>query len=343
MHNKQISALAGCVLAVGVLTACGGSPDYAGVGHGDVVIQVKPGDTAAAIGNTLKAAGVVQSVDAFVKAAANDPAAQGIQPGSYRMHLQMSSAAALKVLDDPKNRSSTGVTVIEGSRVADVVDAIVKHTKFTRAQVEAALAHPEKLGLPSWANNDPEGFLFPATYDVTKGQTATDLLREMVAKAVAVDAAVGLPAAAAKVGLSPRQVVTMASLLQWEGKREHDLPKIARVFYNRLAQHMMLQSDATVAFANGVTGTVWTTPAQRANPSLYNTYAHYGLPPGPIGSPSQEALTVALNPAAGPWLYFVPINLETGETAFSVTYADQQTNTAKLNAWCARTHSPNCQ
>src|SRR5581483_7070265 len=116
MLNKRISALAGCVLALGVLTACGSAPDYSGAGHGDVTIQVKSGDTAAAIGNTLKAAGVVESVDAFIKAAAADPAAAGIQPGSYKLHLQMSSAEALKILDDPANRSATGVTIIEGSR-----------------------------------------------------------------------------------------------------------------------------------------------------------------------------------------------------------------------------------
>lgn len=353
MLNKRISALAGCVLALGVLTACGSAPDYSGAGHGDVTIQVKSGDTAAAIGNTLKAAGVVESVDAFIKAAAADPAAAGIQPGSYKLHLQMSSAAALKILDDPANRSATGVTIIEGSRVADVVTAVVTHSKITRSAMEAALQHPEKLGLPSWAGNNPEGFLFPATYDVAPHETATELLRGMVSRAVQADTSVGLPASAAKVGLTPRQVVTMASLLQWEGKREGDLGKIAQVFYNRLHNAtnpnrtadmpILLQSDATVAYANNLTGTVWTTPAQRANPSPYNTYVHAGLPPGPIGSPGLNALQIALNPTPGPWQYFVPINLETGETAFSTTLAEQNANTAKLNAWCAQTKSPNCQ
>jgi UPF0755 protein len=177
---------------------------------------------------------------------------------------------------------------------------------------------------------------------VAPGETATDLLKQMVAKAVQVQDSLDLTAGAAKVGLTPEQVVTMASLLQWEGKRSHDLPKIARVFYNRLAKPMRLQSDATVAYANGSTGTVWSTQEQLNNPSPYNTYQHDGLPPGPIGSPGEEALKVALNPADGPWLYFVPINLETGETVFTTTLDEHNTAVRQLQAWCAETKSPNC-
>ncbi|BBH16311.1 ABC transporter substrate-binding protein [Nocardioides baekrokdamisoli] len=342
MNNKRISALAGCVLALGVLTACGGAPDFSGAGHGDVVVQVHAGDTAAKIGNTLKAAGVVKSVDAFVAAAAKDPKAAGIQPGIYHLKLEMSSDAALAVLDDPDKRIRNGVTVIEGSRLSTVIDAIVSKTKITRSALEAALKHPETLGLPAYAHNDVEGFLFPATYDVTPKETATELLQQMVAKAVSVQESLGITQAAAKLGMTPEQVVTMASLLQWEGKRSHDLPKIARVFYNRLAKPMRLQSDATVAYANGSTGTVWSTQAQLDNPSPYNTYVHDGLPPGPIGSPGEEALSVALNPADGPWLYFVPVNLDTGETVFSTTLAEHNAAVNQLRAWCASTTSPNC-
>ncbi len=105
---------------------------------------------------------------------------------------------------------------------------------------------------------------------------------------------------------------------------------------------MALQSDATVAYANHLEGTVWTTQAQRDNPSPYNTYVHTGLPPGPIGSPGEKTIEAALGPAQGDWLYFVPINLDTGETAFAATFAEHQANVAKLKDWCRRNDSPNC-
>ena len=165
--------MVGCVLALGTLTACGGSPDYSGDGHGDIVVQVKAGDSAAAFGGSLRAGGGVVGVVAFVMAAANDPASGGIQPGSYHLHLQMSSAAALKVLDDPNNMVHDGVVVREGAKVSEVIEAITASSKITKDQVVAALRNPSALGLPAWANGDIEGFLGPATYTVTPGETAT--------------------------------------------------------------------------------------------------------------------------------------------------------------------------
>lgn len=342
MRNKGISALIGATLALAALTACGSAPDYAGAGHGTVTIQVKAGDTAAAIGNTLKAAGVVQSVDAFVKAAANDPAAQGIQPGSYKLHLQMSSAEALKILDDPANVVRGGVLVTPGMKVSDVIAAITANSKLTQAQVVAALEKPATLGLPSWADGDVEGFLAPATYEVAPGETATQLLRQMVAKAVGTYSSMNLTARAAKVGLTPEQVVTVASILEKEARRDQDYPKVARAIYNRLKITMPLQSDATVAYANNLSGAIWTTAAQRNNASPYNTYKHTGLPPGPINSPGQVTLEAALSPASGPWLYWVVVNLQTGETVFSTTFAQHQAAIQQFNQYCATQSASHC-
>jgi UPF0755 protein len=233
------------------------------------------------------------------------------------------------VLVNPKNLIQARVTVPEGSRIKDVTKAIVKHTDITAAQVRAALSKPAALGLPASAGGRVEGYLFPATYSVVPGETAQQLLKQMVAKTVEVTKSLDLDARASALGYSPEQVLTMASILEYEGSRKADLPKIARVFYNRLDDGMALQSDATVAYANNLSGTVWTTQAQRDNPSPYNTYVHTGLPPGPIGSPGERTLEAALNPAQGDWLYFVPINLETGETAFASTLAEHNANVAR--------------
>ncbi len=325
-----------------VRSALGSSPDYSGPGTGSVTVEVHQGDTATAIGRTLESAGVVKSAGAFTDAAAGDSRSRNIQVGFYPLKKEMKASDALDVLVDPDNLIKARVTVTEGARVKDVVAAIAKNTDIPAGQVQAALKNPAALGLPPQAEGKIEGYLYPATYTVVPGETAKTLLSQMVAKTKQVQQEVDLAGRAQALGYTPEQVMTLASVLEYEGARSEDYPKIARVFYNRLAQGMPLQSDATVAYANNLSGTVWTTQEQRNNPSAYNTYAHTGLPPGPIGSPGKETLQAALAPAKGDWLYFVPVDLETGETAFASTYAEHQRNVAKLHAWCARTNSPNC-
>lgn len=115
---------------------------------------------------------------------------------------------------------------------------------------------------------------------------------------------------------------------------------VARAIYNRLqgktetGQPMKLQLDSTVIYANGGTGTLTTTDAQRALDSAYNTYKVDGLPPGPINSPGKSAIEAALNPADGTWIYWVVVNPQTGETKFASTDAEHQANVAEFQAWC---------
>lgn len=322
--------------------AFGSAPDYPGPGSGQVLFEVHSGDSSAAIGRNLKAQHVVKSVDAFLEQARGNPKADRIQVGFYRLKQHMKASAALGLLLDPKNLVQALVTVREGARVDDVVREIVQKTDFTAQQIKALLQHPARIGLPPEAGGNPEGYLYPATYSVPPKSSPVALLRQMVAKTREVEQKLDIAARARARGMTVEQVMTMASILEYEGQRDADLPKIARVFYNRLAKGMALQSDATVAYANKLTGTVWTTAAQRAKDSAYNTYQHPGLPPGPIGSPGVKTLEAVLDPADGPWLYFVPINLRTGETAFATTLAQHTRNVEKLKAWCHETHSDNC-
>ena len=134
--------------------------------------------------------------------------------------------------------------------------------------------------------------------------------------------------------LDRQDVLIVASIIEREVFRSEDRAKVARVFYNRLKKGMPLQSDATVAYAVKKTGTIWTTAAERKNKSPYNTYLHKGLPPGPITAPAKAALEAAVNPEEGDWLYFVPVNLDTGETKFTNNYDDHLKALAELQAWC---------
>ena len=104
--------------------------------------------------------------------------------------------------------------------------------------------------------------------------------------------------------MTPGQVITVASLLQAEGGRVSDYPKIARVLLNRLQVNMPLQFDSTVFYGLHLYGTSATIAQTHIN-TPYNTYMHKGLPPGPIDSPGNAAIQAALHPAAGTWLYFV--------------------------------------
>ncbi|WP_017933600.1 endolytic transglycosylase MltG [Nocardioides sp. Iso805N] len=312
----------------------GSAADYPGPGTGGVTFEVHKGDSATVIGRNLKSAGVVQSVGAFVDAAQANPDSGRIQVGFYQLKKQMKASDALGVLVDPKSLIQNVVVVPEGARVDQIVSSIVAKTDIKRADLVAALKDSSALGLPAAAKGNPEGYLFPATYSVVPGETAAELLKQMVDKGTQVRKELGVDTAAAKVGLTPEQVVTVASILEYEARRSEDYPKVARAIYNRLKANMPLQSDATVSYANKVSGEVWTTAQQRQNASPYNTYQHTGLPPGPIGNPGETTLKAALNPAAGPWLYWVVVNLKTGETIFSTTLAEHEAATQKFRDYC---------
>ncbi|MCW2756981.1 MAG: hypothetical protein JWO46_727 [Nocardioidaceae bacterium] len=310
--------------------------DYPGPGSGSVSFEVHKGDSPATMGQGLRKQGVVKSVDAFLDAARKDNRSSTIQVGFYPMKKQMAAKDALAVLVNPKNIEQSGVTITEGARVRDIVKTIVAKTDFTKADLVAALKDPAKLGLPPEAAGNPEGYLYPATYQVKPDTTALSLLQEMVSKTKSVEQELDLVNAAKAKNLSVPEVLTVASILEYEGNRAVDYPKIARVIYNRLNKGMALQLDSTVSYVSGRKGDVWTTAAERDSDSKYNTYKNTGLPPGPIGSPGEETIKAALNPAAGPWLYFVP-DFENGTTLFTDSYAQHQKNVEKAKEYC-RTH-----
>jgi UPF0755 protein len=136
------------------------------------------------------------------------------------------------------------------------------------------------------------------------------------------------------LGYTGEQILTVASILEYEANNDEDYAKVARVLYNRLDKGMPLQLDSTVSYVSGRKGDVFTTPEERDAESAYNTYQNPGLPPGPIGSPGEKTIEAALNPADGTWLYFVAVNLETGKTVFSDTLGEHNRAVAQLQEYC---------
>lgn len=309
----------------------GAPKDYEGAGTGQVTVVIPAGATGGQIGRILESEGVVMNASAFIKTASGDLRATSIQPGTYELRKQMSSAAALEVLVDPQNRVVRKITAKEGVRARQIGDLLVKTGKFDKAEVAAALKDADALGLPPAAKGKPEGFLFPATYEFEPDTTAVEALRTMVAQSRAVLEELDVPAS------KQREVIIKASIVQAEGGSEDDFGKIARVIENRLKNQLSngsrLEMDSTVAYGAGHAN-VFTTAAERADKSnRYNTYVHGGLPVGPIGNPGKAAIEAVLDPPPGPWLYFVVVNLDTGETAFSSSYDEHLANRAKLQKW----------
>jgi UPF0755 protein len=192
----------------------------------------------------------------------------------------------------------------------------------------AAVTQPDEIGLPPEAEGSAEGFLFPATYEVQPSTTEVEALRAMTSTYARTAEELGLAEGAAALGYTPREIVTIASIIQAEARLPEDFAKVARVIYNRLDDGEILAMDSTVAFANDVY-TVFTSDEQRAVDSPYNTYRVAGLPPGPINSPGADALRAALEPAEGPWRYFVTVNLDTGEMKYAETLAEHERNVAQ--------------
>ncbi|QCX27448.1 endolytic transglycosylase MltG [Nocardioides jishulii] len=316
----------------------GSAEDFSGPGTGEVIFEVREGDTSAAIGRGLKEAGVIASVEAFISAATADTRSSKIQVGYYPLRKEMSAVDALEVLVDPANQVKNTVTVPEGLRVVDIVDILAEKTEFSRAQYEAALKDTAALGLPDFAEGNPEGYLFPATYDIGPKDKPKDILAKMVARWRQAADDVQLESRAAALGYTPAELMTVASLVEAEGRGD-DMAKIATVIYNRVENPGAgtggkLQIDATVNYALGRTGTIAVTTDETLTDHPYNTYVVQGLPPGPIEAPGEEAMAAAGNPAEGPWIYYVTVDLKTGETKFTDSYDEFLTFKAEYKSYC---------
>ena len=334
-------ALAAAVLVAGLVL----KPVVAGfLGGGDyaasdatgkkVPVTIAANANGRAIGDTLEKAGVVKSAGAFVDAAREDTRAQSIQPGDYLMAEHQPAKAALAYLADPKNRVVKRVTVPEGMRASEVYKVLSKASGIPVADYEKAAKNTAALNLPSSAKGNVEGYLFPSSYEFKAKSTAAEQLAAMVAKTKDVLAELGVSDDKAE------RAIIIASIVESESRLDADRGKVARVLENRLAVPMRLQLDSTVAYATGKR-VITTTDEERAQVNGYNTYTRDGLPVGPIGNPGEASIKAAVNPAQGPWLFFVTIDPATGETVFTENKADHDKAVLRFQAWC-QAHKGQC-
>lgn len=317
-----VALLAGiAALLAGVFLASSGSEesnDYVGSGVGSITVTVSRGDSLTVIGNSLVEAGVVKSTEAFLAEASLNAASSSIGPGRYTLRQEMSAKDALNLMLDPVSRSDSRLVLPEGLRLDQTLETSSQTSGIPLRDFEDAIDNSEDLDLPEWAESRPQGFLFPATYDLAGDETATSLLNTLIKRFNVSSSNIGLEQRAAEIGFSPYEVLIVASLLQAELLPE-DFAKGAAVIYNRLEADMPLQFDSTVSYALGIQE-LELSAEQLQSESPYNTYVNKGLPPTPINSPGEAAIEAALAPAKGAWLYFVAVNPDARETKFAKDY-----------------------
>lgn len=325
------------------------TPDYEGAGQGEVTVSVEQGDTATDIANKLVKADVVKSAKAFTDAAQDDPRSQKIQPGTYKLRLQMSGVAALGMLLDLKNKIVNGVTIPEGLSAKAAFKKLSEFTKIPIKDFEEAAKDPLELGVPDWWFNRSdgkkvtptiEGFLFPDTYEIDPKWTAADIVRTMVDRFLTVTGEMKIDEKAQALNLTPYDVLITASLAQAEAGIKEDLGKVARVAYNRIYGDFpcnCLEMDVTVNYWRELKGlpikpSKDMTASELDDPKNPYNRKLKGLPPTPINNPGKDALEGAASPPQGNWLYFVAID-KSGKSAFTNDFGQHRKNqqTAKEN------------
>ena len=291
------------LLVVGAWWWVGTQVDPGGKAGPTVKVVIPRGASTADIGALLHRKGVIPNGSLFrywVSYRGKGP----FEAGRYLLPTHISDDRAIAILSQgPPPLPVVTVSIPEGFTVAQIVARLHDRVPgFSVAALRAELAGrrvPSSF-LPAGSSNY-EGLLYPATYQVVEGQSAHRALTAMADRLGEEATTLDLTAGAARLHLTPYQLITVASLVQAEAGNPDEAPKIARVIYNRLAQGMPLGVDATSRYLSSITGQ----PVDFESTSPYNTRRQAGLPPTPITAPGESALRAALDPAAGPWLYYV--------------------------------------
>jgi UPF0755 protein len=297
---------------------------YRGFDTPEVFFEVRPGAGVGEIARQLAAAGIVPDELTFRVAARVSGSDRRLQAGEYRF---ADPSSPLEVLD----RLARGdvftrpLTFPEGMTIREMAQVFERASLGRAADFERAAADGSLLGELDPGAPDLEGYLFPDTYALSRTPGAAGTVRAMVERfrqAFNAD----LRAEAARLDMSLREVVTLASLIEKETAAESERPIVSAVYHNRLARRMPLQCDPTVIYALMKAGR-WRGNLTRADlqmDSPYNTYRFPGLPPGPIASPGLASLQAAVRPADVPYLYFVSRN--DGTHVFASTLAEHNRN-----------------
>jgi UPF0755 protein len=312
------------VAAGAVWLLLGAEQPYKGYDAAEQFVEIPPGAGPAAIGRRLTEAGIVRDETSFRIALWRSGQARRLQAGEYRFDRAMSAREVIDkfVRGEVFTRPVTfpeGLTMRQMSQIYER-DGVGPASDFRRAAQNVELIREIDPGA-----RDLEGYLFPNTYSLPRKSSAADLVERMVT-AFRDALSPELVERAAARGLSVRELVTLASLVEKETAKPEERPVVAAVYANRLKIGMGMQCDPTVIYAleraGRYTGNLTREDLKFDSP--YNTYRYAGLPPGPIASPGRASLEAAAHPAAVPYLYFVSRN--DGSHVFSTTLDEHNRN-----------------
>ncbi len=198
------------------------------------------------------------------------------------------------------------VTIPEGTNIYQLADILAQYDWVDRERLLSLVMDVETVKGFGFRGMTLEGYLFPETYNLMRGQSEKEIVSMLVAHGKEVRKAIG-DLSDNELKLSPHQVLTLASIVEKETAVPTERPLIARVFLNRLKRNMRLQTDPTVIYGlSNFDGNL--TRKHLKTPTPYNTYIIRGLPPGPIANPGRAAIEAVLKPAKGKYLYFVSKN-----------------------------------
>jgi UPF0755 protein len=325
-RRRGLLGLAILVILLVVLAAPVGWFSWATGGSGGqtpVVISIPKGATGSDIADLLAREHVIRSALGFrlyARLVRHSPLE--FEAGKFQVATNMSAGEALDAMEKgPIVEAGIRVTFPEGYRLEQMAARAAKRLGGIGIEEEPFLAAAASgdFSLPPYlpaGTKTVEGFLFPSTYEFSKSSTVDDVIRRLLGQFGKV--AEPLPwDQAEKLGVTPYEMVVVASMIEREARFEEDRAKIAAVIFNRLKKGMALQIDATVQYALGDWGPILI--ADREVDSPYNTYLHAGLPPTPIANPGEASLEAALSPAHANYLYYVVIDAA-GHHAFTDSY-----------------------
>jgi UPF0755 protein len=321
-----VLAVVAAAIAVGVLYLRVNKP-YRGYEAAEQYVDIPQGAGSRAIGDRLVAAGVIRDFTTYRTALWLSGQGRHLEAGEYRFDRPMTP---FEVIDKVARGDVfvIPITFPEGLTIAEMSKIFESHGFGAASAFVAAAKDPAPIRDLDTAARDLEGYLFPETYPLPRRTDAAHLVRQMTARFAHVFSP-ELRDAAAKRGLSVRQAVTLASIVEKETAQKEERPMVAAVYATRLRIGMPLQCDPTVIYALQRAGTYSGNLRREdlAIDSPYNTYRYAGLPPGPIASPGRASLEAVVHPADADYLYFVSRN--DGTHVFAKTLEEHNRNVQK--------------
>jgi UPF0755 protein len=287
------------------------------------------------IARHLAEQGVIRSQLVFVGLTVVRGTARSLKAGEYEVPQGAPLLTVLQLLETGRVKPHL-LVLSEGFTIRDLARLVEAEGIAPAGDVARVAGSPHMAWTLGIESDSLEGYLFPDTYQVTKGMRVEEILSRMVLRFRDRAGTAEVVARARQRGLSLHQLVTLASIVEKEAALAAERPIIARVFLNRLQRDMPLQADPTVAYALAKEGR----PPTREDLQVdhpFNTYRNRGLPPGPIGSPGRSAIEAVLEPANVPYLYFVAIDDRAHH--FSTTLEEHNQAVARYRQYRARTRA----